>query len=213
MNVATARERLLETGLGLIHERGYHATGIQDILAAAQVPRGSFYHYFPGKEAFCLAVIDRYAERGYCRLDSYLSTHDYSPLRRVRRFFDDTRARHAAGECRRGCLLGNLGQELADVSEACRERVNGHLEHWTARLAQCLRKAQDAGELARTIDTNDYAAVLLNSWEGALLRMKLARSVEPLDAFTRLYFDSLLVPDVAEARTIQGANEVLSGAV
>ncbi|MGH8274025.1 MAG: TetR family transcriptional regulator C-terminal domain-containing protein [Gammaproteobacteria bacterium] len=194
MNVATAKERLLETGLELIHERGYHATGIQDILATAEVPRGSFYHYFPGKEAFCLAVIDRYAERGYHRLDSCLSAQGYSPLQRARRFFDETRALYAAGECRRGCLLGNLGQELADVSEVCRRRVNRHLESWTVRLAQCLREAQDAGELAGDIDANDYAAVLLNSWEGALLRMKLVRSVEPLDAFTRLYFDSVLKP-------------------
>lgn len=158
MSAPKARERLLEVGLRLIHERGYHATGIQDILDVAQVPRGSFYHYFPGKEAFCLAVIDRYAERGYLRLDSYLSAHDFSPLKRVRRFFDDTRALYCAGECRRGCLLGNLGQELADVSNVCRGRVNRHMESWTARMAQCLREAQDAGVPARTIDPDDYTA-------------------------------------------------------
>jgi len=192
MSVVTTKERLLETGLGLIHDRGYHATGIQDILAAAGVPRGSFYHYFPGKEAFCLAIIDRYAEQGYRRLDGYLGASESAPLQRMHRFFEDTRAFYAAGKCRRGCLLGNLGQELADVSDACRRRVNGHLESWTRRFAQCLREAQDAGELAAGVDPDDYAAVLLNSWEGALLRMKLMRSVEPLDAFTRLYFDSVL---------------------
>lgn len=194
MNVAPARERLLETGLGLIHERGYHATGIQDILSNADVPRGSFYHYFPGKEAFCLAVIDLYAERGYQRLDAHLNADRYPPLQRIRRFFDETRALYAAGNCRRGCLLGNLGQELADASERCRRRVNRHLEHWTQRLADCLREAQSNGELGREIDADDYAAVLLNSWEGALLRMKLTRSVGPLDAFTRLYFDGVLTP-------------------
>lgn len=194
MNTVSARERLLETGLGLIHERGYHATGIQDILSKSDVPRGSFYHYFPGKEDFCLAVIDRYAERGYRRLDTHLSEAHYPALQRIRRFFDETRTLYAAGKCRRGCLLGNLGQELADASEACRRRVNRHLESWTERLATCLREAQSNGEIAAGIDPDDYAAVLLNGWEGALLRMKLARSVEPLEAFARIHFEGELTP-------------------
>lgn len=54
------RSRLLEHGTRLILEQGYNHTGLQAVLQAAGAPKGSFYHYFPSKEQFGLAILDDY---------------------------------------------------------------------------------------------------------------------------------------------------------
>ncbi|MEA3087540.1 MAG: TetR/AcrR family transcriptional regulator, transcriptional repressor for nem operon, partial [Paraburkholderia sp.] len=56
------REKLLEAGVALFAETGYHGTGVKDIVERAGVPKGSFYNYFESKEAFGAAILDHYAQ-------------------------------------------------------------------------------------------------------------------------------------------------------
>ncbi len=58
----STRDHLVEVGLELMRKHGYGATGLQEILQAAGVPKGSFYHHFDSKEEFTAAVVERYAE-------------------------------------------------------------------------------------------------------------------------------------------------------
>jgi TetR/AcrR family transcriptional repressor of nem operon len=53
-----AKERVLETGAAIVHRKGFHNTGIQEILKAAEIPKGSFYFYFDSKEDFGLQLVD-----------------------------------------------------------------------------------------------------------------------------------------------------------
>ena len=46
------RERLVRTGVAILTEKGFSAVGIEEILASAGVPKGSFYYYFGSKEEF-----------------------------------------------------------------------------------------------------------------------------------------------------------------
>ena len=62
----------MDAGLQLMLDQGYHQTGIQDVLQAAGVPKGSFYYYFPSKEAFGLEVIAQFAAAYLARLEQYL---------------------------------------------------------------------------------------------------------------------------------------------
>ena len=71
---------LVDAGTRLILEQGYHQTGIQDVLQAAGVPKGSFYYYFPSKEAFGQAVIAQFAAAYLARLEQYLRDTTASPL-------------------------------------------------------------------------------------------------------------------------------------
>ncbi len=57
------RDHLISTGLQVLHARGFHASGVQDITDAAQVPKGSFYTHFESKEQFGAEVLGRYWER------------------------------------------------------------------------------------------------------------------------------------------------------
>jgi TetR/AcrR family transcriptional regulator, transcriptional repressor for nem operon len=63
MTTLSTREHFLEVGLLTFHRHGYAATGIQEILESAKVPKGSFYHYFASKEEFAREVVLQYVRR------------------------------------------------------------------------------------------------------------------------------------------------------
>ncbi len=91
-DLADTRELLLRAGLEVLTEKGFSATGIDEILGRAGVPKGSFYHYFASKEAFGLALIERYGEFFARKLDRHLGNRGLPPLERLQAFVDDARA-------------------------------------------------------------------------------------------------------------------------
>lgn len=182
---------LLRTGLEVLTEKGFSATGLDEILGRAGVPKGSFYHYFDNKEAFGLELIDRYADFFARKLDRHFSDPARSPLQRVRAFVDDARDGMARYAYSRGCLIGNLGQEMGALPESFRARLRTTFEDWQRRLADCLIAAQQAGELAGSADPAELAAFFWIGWEGAVLRAKLERSDTPLTLFAQFFFNGL----------------------
>src|SRR5499427_9892265 len=86
----TTKAALVDAGTQLILEKGYHHTGIQEVLQAAGVPKGSFYYYFPSKEAFGRAVIAQFAAAYVARLERWLGETTQSPLTRLHRHLDET---------------------------------------------------------------------------------------------------------------------------
>ncbi len=183
---------LLDHGVRLMLERGYHHTGIHDVLVAAGVPKGSFYHHFKNKEDFGLQVVDRYADDGYAEIDRVLGDKRKPPLLRLQRLFEGFRADYERRFCRDGCLLGNLGQEMADINDIFRDRISTHFDRWTARIALCLDEAVMSGDLSADADTTMLAGTVLDAYEGALLRMKLVKNTAPVHAFLDVYFKKTL---------------------
>ncbi len=192
MGKQETKSLLLEHGVRLMRERGYHNTGIHDILTAAGVPKGSFYHYFKNKEDFGLQVVGRYADDGYAEIDRALGDKRQPPLLRLRRLFEEFRADYERRFCRDGCLLGNLGQEMADVNDTFSDRISLHFDRWTARIALCLDEAVVSGDLSADADTTMLAGTVLDAYEGALLRMKIVKGIAPVQAFLDVYFNKML---------------------
>ena len=188
VDAADTRELLLRAGLEVLTEKGFAATGIDEILARVGVPKGSFYHYFDSKEAFGLALIERYGEFFARKLDRHLRNAALSPLARMHAFVDDAKASMARFDYRRGCLIGNLGQEMGALPESFRLRLRETFEDWQRRTAVCLRDAQDAGELPLTLDPHQLATYFWIGWEGAVLRSKLEHSPAPLELFAHFFF-------------------------
>lgn len=178
------RDRLLAAGLAAIHARGFAATGVQEITAAAGVPKGSFYNHFESKAAFGLAAIEAYWAAAAPVVDLLRDTGQPVPERILRHLRAVLAATTANGRWQ-GCLLGNFAVEAPTAGPDIRDRVAAIHEEWTAALAQTLAIGVAAGEVRADIPPDLLARLLLAAWNGTVLRAK----VEPDDAG----FDALLV--------------------
>lgn len=185
------RELLLRAGLEVLTEKGFSAAGLDEILRRVGVPKGSFYHYFESKEAFGAELIERYAAYFARKLERHLGDTSLSPLARLHSFVAAAQAAMARHDFRRGCLIGNLGQEMGALPESFRGRLQTVFADWQSRFASCLMAAQEAGELSRKSDCDELSAFFWIGWEGAVLRAKLERSAQPLELFGRVFFAGL----------------------
>jgi TetR/AcrR family transcriptional repressor of nem operon len=190
-----SRAALVEHGTRLMLRSGYAGVGLSELLQAAGVPKGSFYNHFDSKEAFGVELVRRYYAEHDQLLAALLAETDRSPLERLRSYFDLLLQRAVdAGPQARGCLMGMLALEMAASSEPLRETVSDSFRRWQARLAELLRQAQHAGELTPEQDPQPLAAILLESWEGALMRARATRDLESLRTSLELAFSLLPVP-------------------
>lgn len=188
----TTKSALLDAGHRIFLERGYNHAGIEAILQAAGVPKGSFYHYFGSKEEFGMEVLERCAARIDAELDRFLDDRTLRPLERLRRFGESVCERLESRQCRNGCLVGNLSQEMADQSETFRARLDEIFRGWVGRYAACLEEGQGAGEVRRDLDASVLADFWLSGWQGAVLRAKTCRSTAPIRTFLELMLGHVL---------------------
>lgn len=186
------REQLIESGVTTLHRRGFAASGVREISAAAGVPQGSFTNHFGSKEAFGVAVLDRYHEKTDAIIDATLRDATRAPIERLYAYFDAITELLAGVGWRHGCMISNMSLEAAEHSEPLRERLGHILRALTRPFAEAVRAAQVAGEVRDDIDAAELAEVLLSAWHGAMLRMKVDRSPEPLDRFRRVFVATLL---------------------
>lgn len=185
------KEKLIQSGMQAIHASGYGGTSIQSIVEMADVPKGSFYNFFPSKEVFAAEVIEAYSNRGQERLRSFLLNQDVTPRARLEAYFDDRIEAFRAAQYVRGCLMGNFSAEAADQSALIREGLTKHFGAWCDLLEACIAEAQKQGEISDQFPASLLAKFLLNSWEGALLRMRAEKSDAPLLDFKEIVFKKL----------------------
>lgn len=184
------KQRLIETGLGMLLEHGYNDLGIQALLTATDIPKGSFYHHFKDKEDFALQVVDAYMAQVHAALDHCLADETLPPLQRVRRFFELTQQAYRE-QGYMGCLLGGLGQELSGVSETFRRRIETCFSQIAARMAACLELARRGGDIPKNSDVKQMADRLVDCWEGAALRSRLRRNPDSLMAMLDFYIGAV----------------------
>lgn len=186
------RLALIKAGRQFIVEKGYNHTGIQEILQAVGVPKGSFYHFFGSKEEFGLAIIDYDSQMHDRIVEQYLNDTTLSPLNRLKRYFTFKLEEFETLRYREGCLFGNLSQEMSDQNEQFRSRLQEATRHWREQFAECIDAAQSAGEISKKQRAQDLAEFCLNSWEGALLQMKVTKSDAPLKNYIQFMFGVIL---------------------
>ncbi len=182
------RERILEAGLKVMFRKGYVGAGVRDIVAEAPAPQGSFTNHFRSKEEFAREVLDRYFDDLKLLVAETLGDGSRTPRQRLKRYLDIITERFAKAEFSRGCLIGDFSLEAAPQSEVLRTRLAQIFAEWRSPFAACIAEGQAAGEIAATFAPEELAEFLLSSWEGAILRMKVARNAEPLERFKRVAF-------------------------
>jgi len=187
------RERLLDTGLRVLHERGFNATSVQDITEAAGVPKGSFYNHFESKEDLGAEVVLRYLESSN-KTQAVLRDPKFSPYARLRKYFEGLVQVAEKKEFCGGCLLGNFGAELSEQSEMIRVRVSQEFSTWSTMIANVIAEAQAEGQISKDLPASTLAAFVLNGWEGALVRARVDKSKAALEQFVKVTFAKTLAP-------------------
>jgi len=185
------RDKIIGSGVGTLHKRGYAAAGIREITADAGVPQGCFTNHFRSKEAFAAVVLDRYHEQTQAIMDSTLRDQSRQPRERLRAYFDAIAEWLEHAGWRYGCLVGNMSLEVPEHSDVLRRHLMEVCRSLTDSFAETVRAAQAAGEVRSDLDADDVATFLLASWEGAMMRMKVERSPEPIHQFERVLFATM----------------------
>jgi TetR/AcrR family transcriptional regulator, transcriptional repressor for nem operon len=186
------RKNLVQVGLRMLHAEGYAATGIQSIVEGADVPKGSFYNHFASKEAFGAEVLGAYFDRNEGKLRLILCNAQVAPRDRLEAYFEDRiEALKTAGFVK-GCLLGNFSAEIADHSVLLRERLASQFKSWDHYFERCIAEAQEQGTIGTQLPATLLARFVLNSWEGALLRMRVEKSAAALIEFKKVIFGTVL---------------------
>jgi TetR/AcrR family transcriptional repressor of nem operon len=176
----SVRPQLVEAALEQFHSRGFHNCSVDDITKAAGVPKGSFYNHFASKDALAVEALQQYQQRSVWRTSD---DADLPPLTRLRNRFEAMRGVLTQRGYTRGCLIGNMGTELADLNPAVRAEVQASLDYRSAATTELLRAAQERGELAAHLDPDLLGPFLTNSWEGVVTRTKVCKSARPMDEF------------------------------
>jgi TetR/AcrR family transcriptional repressor of nem operon len=191
MTKPNLREQIVSAALHALHQNGYNATGVLDITKAAGVPKGSFYHYFESKEALGAEVVDRYGANSTRRL--VLADQAIAPRERLRLYFTSLNAMYSGKEFVHGCLLGNLSAELGDSSPLIRQHLAAVYAVWTSAIAGAVRDGQADGSIGSTFTPEELAMFLLDAWEGAVLRARVAKEAGALEVFLKIGLATALV--------------------
>jgi TetR/AcrR family transcriptional regulator, transcriptional repressor for nem operon len=174
------KENLLNQGIVLLMQQGYHGTGLKEILDSVNIPKGSFYNYFGSKENFAVEVIQHYINPFIEQLNSHLQNPYIDALTALQRYFNESILELEKTQYQNGCLLGNLMGELGTSNEMCRLALQHTLQRYRDLLATGIARAQEEGTVRIDRTASELADLLLNSWQGALLRMKIDQSSLPL---------------------------------
>jgi len=176
------RQGILETGQRIMAGKGFSAVGLNEVLAAAGVPKGSFYHYFGSKDAFGEALLENYFADYLANLDEILRKPGLTMAQRLMSYFYEWQETQSFFNCQGKCLAVKLGAEVADLSEAMRSALKRGTSGITGRLGQAIKAGVAEGSLAFDGDPDCVAQSLYQLWLGASVMVKIVRHTKPFEA-------------------------------
>ncbi|WP_285410633.1 TetR/AcrR family transcriptional regulator [Pseudomonas sp. FR229a] len=174
------RQHIIDVAKALMTHKGYTAVGLMEVLKAAGVPKGSFYHYFSSKEEFGQALLEEYFQEYIGRVDVVMAAQGTGAERLLGylRYWAKTQAFDHPEE---KCLVVKLGAEVCDLSEDMR----GVLEEGTAliieRITRCVQQGMADGSITSAQDAESLAESLYQLWLGASLLVKVRNTTAAFD--------------------------------
>lgn len=175
------RRVILDAAQRIMAHKGYAAVGINEVLAEAGVPKGSFYHYFASKDAFGEAMMTSYFQEYLADMDRILGRGDRSAAARLMDYWQQWYETQSLDECHGRCLAVKLGAEVADLSESMRLALKEGTTAIVDRLERTIEQGRRDGSLAIAGEAHATAEVLYNMWLGASVVSKIHRSRASLD--------------------------------
>ena len=137
------RELILAKGSQVMTRRGYHGTGVMEIVQAAGIPKGSFYHYFASKEDFAMQALDFVYRPRLMRYAEALGNAALSPRARILAYYRELLAHFSRQEQPEyHCFIGSLSFEMSDVLPAIGAEVERIQQASVDILRDCLEQAR-----------------------------------------------------------------------
>jgi len=174
------REQLLATGEQLCLQRGFTGMGLSELLARAEVPKGSFYYYFRSKEMFGVALLERYFHALHQQVEAQLRQGEATPRERLLTHFRQAEWLFREQGHIVGCLAVKLSAEVCDLSEPMRDALQHGASRIMALYAQTLEAALQQETLLLPHPPREMAQLIYILWLGASLQSKLCREAQPL---------------------------------
>ncbi|MFI5572490.1 TetR/AcrR family transcriptional regulator [Streptomyces sp. NPDC051740] len=175
------RRSVLDVAQRIMARKGYSAVGINEVLAEAGVPKGSFYYYFTSKDAFGEALLKNYFDEYVSDMDRVLAQPGKSAAERLMAYWQQWRETQSLDECQGKCLAVKLGAEVADLSETMRLAMKAGTGAIVDRIERAIADGLKDGSIVVDGDPRGTAQALYDMWLGASVMAKIHRSLAPLD--------------------------------
>jgi len=196
MSLPHTKERILDAAEELMWRKSFHSVGLNEILTAVGVPKGSFYHYFESKEHFGVELLKHYIKDATLVKSEALTNRNVEsdPSERLLVFLEGSIDSFLANRGKCPCLVLKLASEVTSFSEPMREVLAGGIETWLAIVAGVFDEAKALGTIPRDLDSKNTAGLMRDLWAGAIQRSTVSNSVQPMEAaldFIRQHLSSL----------------------
>ena len=172
------RQRLLQAAFREVYRYGFQSAGVDTILAATNVTKGALYHHFESKEALGHAIIEEVvAELTRDRwLRPLQQSKDKDPIDALIGIVRAIPARPR--DVKGGCALVNLTQEMSQIDEQFRRRLERIFRAWQEGITMALRSGQDQGTVRRDLVPEQTASFLIAMVEGYEVLAKNAQDAK-----------------------------------
>jgi TetR/AcrR family transcriptional repressor of nem operon len=191
---AHSRENILEKGAELFARKGYAATGLNEILEACEVSKGSFYNFFENKEQFAVEIINHHKSIEFARWEEQMASFSGSYLEKIRHVLDQEIRKYEDDLDCTGCLLANLTGEVSQASPLFSAAIRASTQEVQDAIEEDMRICQAEGTVRTDFTPRELAEMIWHGWQGALLQLKVERSAEPLRRHTATLFKLIEAP-------------------
>ncbi|WP_458375493.1 TetR/AcrR family transcriptional regulator [Pseudomonas pergaminensis] len=203
----SARQTILDTAQRIVGRKGFSAVGLNEILQAAEVPKGSFYHYFTSKDAFGVVLLDHYFDHYVHGMQQLFDQPGLTQHAKLMRYWDCWIDNQTGSTDAGKCLAVKLGAEVSDLSEPMRLALQRGTARTIGLLAEALQQGVEDGSVANTQHPDSLARRLYALWLGTSVMSKITRTTAPFDEALGLTRQLLGWPEQTDNRTYRGTGK------
>jgi len=186
------RSRLIQVGLSTFAKRGYHGTGIKEIVDTAEIPKGSFYNYFKSKEEFGVEIVRCHSAEFWKNWNDCFDPKEANPVEALKNCFNKMITEYEECTVWTCSIVGILVAEMSATSELCRKTAHEVMDEWCSNLANHIHNAQDLGIARADISAEDFSALFWDAWHGSLVRVKIENTTAPVKQCAALMLNRII---------------------
>lgn len=173
------RQEIVISAAALMHSKGFENTKLADILDAAQIGKGQFYHYFASKHELGLAVLDHcFANWNQRLMENILGSGKNAEIK-IDEMLDWVIEQHRRNQAKCGCVFGNLAVEMSEHDETFRQKLESVFETWVSKLKPVLSEMVLPVQ-ADPDEVSKMAQAIVAMIEGGILLMKSKQDLNVL---------------------------------